>query len=100
MVVLGEKLGDGPVDHSAGLGVVSGAPFLGSSRVRPMLLMACERLPRTWTARRKRTRGIRALAWETYVSCVSSFPVQGGHQFESPRLLDISTAYSWQSSRS
>jgi hypothetical protein len=47
MAVLGEKLGDGPVDHSAGLGVVSGAPFLGSSRVRPMLLMACERLPRT-----------------------------------------------------
>jgi hypothetical protein len=40
MVVLGGKLGGGPVDHSAGLGVVSGALFLGSSKVRPTLLMA------------------------------------------------------------
>jgi hypothetical protein len=46
-VVLGEKLGGGPVDHSAGLGVVLGALFLRSSRVRPMLLMVCERLRRT-----------------------------------------------------
>jgi hypothetical protein len=35
MAVLGEKLGGGPVDHSAGLGVVPGALFLGSSRVHP-----------------------------------------------------------------
>jgi hypothetical protein len=55
MVVLGEKLGDEPADHSAGLGVVSGAFFLRSSRVRPMLLIACKRLPRTWTARMKHT---------------------------------------------
>jgi hypothetical protein len=55
MAVLGEKLGDGPMDHSAGLGVVSGALFLRSSRVYLMLFMAYERLPRTWTARRKRT---------------------------------------------
>jgi hypothetical protein len=29
MIVLGEKLGNGPADHSTGLGVVSGALFLG-----------------------------------------------------------------------
>jgi hypothetical protein len=47
MVVLQEKLGGGPADWSASvLGIVSGALFLGSSRVRPMLLMASERLPR------------------------------------------------------
>jgi hypothetical protein len=64
MAVLGEKLGGGPVDRSVGLRVVSGSLFLESNRVRPMLLMACERLPRTWTAHRKRTQGIRGLAWE------------------------------------
>jgi hypothetical protein len=48
MVLLGEKLGDGPADRSTGvLGIISGALFLGSSRVRPMLLMATERLSRT-----------------------------------------------------
>jgi hypothetical protein len=49
------------MDHSAGLGVVSGALFLGSSRVRPMLSMASERLSRTWTTRRKHTWGVREL---------------------------------------
>jgi hypothetical protein len=68
MAVLGEKLGGGPMDHSTGLGVVSGALFLESSKVRPTLLMACERLPRTETARTKRTSGVRGLAWEAYVS--------------------------------
>jgi hypothetical protein len=47
MAMLGEKLGGGPMDHLAGLRVVSGALFLRSSRVRSTLLMACERLPRT-----------------------------------------------------
>jgi hypothetical protein len=38
------------VDRSTDvLGIVSGALFLGSSRVRPTLLMARERLPHTWT---------------------------------------------------
>jgi hypothetical protein len=74
MIILGEKLGGGPVDHSAGLGVMSGALFLESSKIRPMLLMAGERLPRTWIARRKCMRGIHGLAWEAYVSCVSCFP--------------------------
>jgi hypothetical protein len=74
MVVLGEKLGGRLADHSAGLGVVSGALFLRSSRVRPTLLVACERLPRTGIARRKRTSGVCGLAWEAYVSCWSGFP--------------------------
>jgi hypothetical protein len=75
MTMLGEKLVDGFVDHSAGLEVVSGALSLGSSRVRPTLMMACERLPHTWTARRKRTYGIHGLARKAYVSCVSGFPL-------------------------
>jgi hypothetical protein len=62
MVVLGEKLGGGLADQSVGLEVVSGALFLKSSRVCPTLLMACKRLPRTWTARKNRTRGVRGLA--------------------------------------
>jgi hypothetical protein len=62
MAMLGEKLGGGPVDHSAGLRVVSRSIFLGSSRVRPTLMMACERFPRTWTANRKRTYGVCGVA--------------------------------------
>jgi hypothetical protein len=77
MVMLGEKLGGGPVDHSAGLGVIWGALFLESSRVCPMLLVAYKRLPRMETAHRKRTSGVRGLAWEAYVSCWSGFPLQG-----------------------
>jgi hypothetical protein len=69
MVVLGETLGGGPTAHSAGLGVVSGALFLGSSRVCPTLMMAYERLPRMGTAYRKRTLGICRLVWEPYVLC-------------------------------
>jgi hypothetical protein len=75
MAMLGEKLGGGPADHSARLGFVLGALFLRSCRVRPTLLMTCERLPRMWTARRKHTWGIHGLAWEEYVSCVSGFPL-------------------------
>jgi hypothetical protein len=83
MIVLGEKLGGGPTDQSADvLGIVPGALFLERSRVHPTLLMASERLLRTWTARRKRTCGICRLAQEVYISCVSSFPLQGVHQFE------------------
>jgi hypothetical protein len=90
MAVLGEKLGGGPADHSAGLGVVSGALFLGSSRVRPTLLVACERLPRMETVCGKHTPDIRGLAWEAYVSCWLDFPMQGVHRFESPCLSDMS----------
>jgi hypothetical protein len=64
--------------------------FLGSIRVRPTLLVACERVPRRGTARRKRTSGVRGLAWEAYVSCWACFLVQGVHQFESSRLSDMS----------
>jgi hypothetical protein len=71
MVILGEKLGGEPTDHSAGLWVVSEALFLGSSRVHPMLLMAYKRLPRTCTVRMKRMwTGI-----EMYMLCVSGFPL-------------------------
>jgi hypothetical protein len=65
-------------------GVVSGAIFLESNRVSPMMLIADERLPRMGTVRRKRTSGVCGLAREAYVSCVSSFPLQNIHRFESP----------------
>jgi hypothetical protein len=94
MAVLREKLGGVPTDHSARLGVVSGALFLGSNRVRPMLWMACKRLPHMWTTRRKHTLGIHGLAWEAHVSCVSSFPLQGVHRFESLWLSDMSNCLS------
>jgi hypothetical protein len=77
MAVLGEKLGGRPADHSAGLEVVSGDFFLGSSRVRPMLLLACKRLPHTWTVRRKRMQDVRELTWEVYVSRISGFLLSG-----------------------
>jgi hypothetical protein len=89
MTVLGEKLSGGPTDHSAELGVVSRALFLGSNRVYSTLLMACERLPRTWIARRKRTWGVYGLTWKAYMTCVSGFPLQGVHRFESSRLSDM-----------
>jgi hypothetical protein len=83
MVVLGEKLGGGPTDQSVGvLGIVLGSLFLESSMVHPMLVMASESLPRTWTARRKHMCDVRGLAREAYVSCVSGFPLQGVHRFE------------------
>jgi hypothetical protein len=84
MTVLGEKLGGRLADHSVGLGVVSGALFLRSSRVRPTLMMPCERLPRMWAARRKHMYDVRRLVREAYVSCASVFPLYGVHRFESP----------------
>jgi hypothetical protein len=84
MAVLKEKLGGGPTDHSAGLEVVSGALFLGSSRVRSTLLVACERLPHTETAHRKRTSDVRGLAWEAYMSYWLGVSLQSVHRFESP----------------
>jgi hypothetical protein len=91
MVVLGEKLGGKPVDWSADvLGIVLGALFLWSSRVRPTLLMASERLSHTWTACKKCTCGVCGLAQEVYVPCVSGFLLLGVHRFESPRLSDMS----------
>jgi hypothetical protein len=42
------------------------------------------------TARSKRILGIRGLAWEAYVLCWLSFPLQGVHRFKSPRLSDMS----------
>jgi hypothetical protein len=78
MVVLGEKICGGPANQSADvLRIVSGALFLRSSMIYLTLLMASERFPHTWTARRKRTCGIRGLAQKAYVSCVSNFPLQG-----------------------
>jgi hypothetical protein len=76
MVVLGEKLGRGPADRSAGaLGIVSGALFLRSSRVHPTLMIASKRLPCMLTAYRKGMCGIRGLTREAYISCVSGFPL-------------------------
>jgi hypothetical protein len=44
---------------------------------------ASERLSCTWTARGKRTLGVRGLKWKAYVACWLGFPLQGVHGFES-----------------
>jgi hypothetical protein len=72
------------------LWIVLGAIFLGRSEICPNLSVPRERLPRMGTAHRKRTPGIRGLAWEAYVSCWSGFPLQGVHRFESLRLSNMS----------
>jgi hypothetical protein len=80
-----------PADRSASvLWIVSGAPFLRSSGICPNLSAPRERLPRTGTAHRKHTSGVRGLAWEAYVLCWSGFPLQSVHRFESLRLSDMS----------
>jgi hypothetical protein len=78
------------VDHSAGLRGGVGSTFSREQCIRPTLLMTHERLSRMGTARRKRTLGVRELAWEAYISCWLGFPQQGVHRFESPRLSDMS----------
>jgi hypothetical protein len=80
----------GPADHSAGLRGGVGITFSREQCIRPTLLMTRERLPHMGTAYRKRTLGVRGLAWEAYVLCWSGFLLQGVHRFESPRLSDMS----------
>jgi hypothetical protein len=67
-----------------------GSLFLKSSGIHPNLSVTRERLPRTGTAYRKHTSDVCGLVCEAYVPCWSGFPLQGVHQFESPRLLDMS----------
>jgi hypothetical protein len=85
----GEKLGMDPrIGQRCAVDCV-GSP---SSRVQwacSTLSMTRERLPCMGTAHRKRALGVLGLAWETYVMCWSGFPLQGVHQFESPRLSDM-----------
>jgi hypothetical protein len=72
----GREAGYGPVDRSSDvLWVVSGALFLRSSEICLNLSAPHKRLPRTGTARRKLTPGVRGMAWEAYVSCWSGFPL-------------------------
>jgi hypothetical protein len=62
-VVLGEKLGGGPMNWSADVWrIVSKALFLRSSRIHPTLLGQRERLPHMGTARRQGMSGIHGLA--------------------------------------
>jgi hypothetical protein len=42
------------------------------------------------TVHMKCTSGVRRLAWEAYVLCVSGLPLQGVHRFKSSRLSDMS----------
>jgi hypothetical protein len=51
---------------------------------------ASEMLSHTGTTSGKRTPGVRGLEWEAYMVCWSGFLLQGVHQFESPRLSDMS----------
>jgi hypothetical protein len=86
----GEKLGTDPrIDQRCAVDCV-GSPSSQEQWACPTLLMTHERLPRTGTARRKRTPGVRGLTWEAYVTCWLGFSLQGVHRFESPRLSDMS----------
>jgi hypothetical protein len=79
----GEKLG---MDPRIGQWRVVDCVGIPSSREQwaySTLSMTRERLPRTGTARRKRTPGVRGLAWEAYVTCWSGFPLHGVHRFKS-----------------
>jgi hypothetical protein len=85
-----EKLGMEPrIGQRRAVDCVRG-PSYWEQCVCSTLSMTHERLPRTGTARRKCTRGIRELAWEAYMVCWLGFPLQGVHQFELPRLSDMS----------
>jgi hypothetical protein len=90
MAMLGEKLCGRPVDHSPGLGVVSGALFSREQYVLSNAVDGMRKVATYMDCHRKRTWGVRGLAWKVYVSCVSGFPLYGVHHFESPRLLDMS----------
>jgi hypothetical protein len=86
-----EKLGMDPwIGQPACCGLCREPFFSGAVGSVQICHTPRERLPRTGTARRKRTLGIRGLAWEAYVSCWLGFPLQGVHRFESPRLSDMS----------
>jgi hypothetical protein len=74
MVVVGKETRADPTGHSVGLRGGVRSTFLRSSIIRLTLLGQCERLPRTGTARWKRTSGVSGLAREAYVLCVSHFP--------------------------
>jgi hypothetical protein len=80
----------GPADHSAGLRGGVGSTFSQEQCFHPTLWTTREGLPCMGTARKKRTLDVRGLAWESYVSCWLGFPLHGVHQFESPRLSDMS----------
>jgi hypothetical protein len=91
MDVRREKLSGGHVDQSAGvLGIVTGALFLRSSRIRPTSLTQRQRLPCMGTARMKHMGGVRGLLMKSIHVVLIKFPLQGVHRFESPRLLDMS----------
>jgi hypothetical protein len=83
MVVLREKLGDRHADQSADvLEIVSRALFLGSSRVHLTLLMASKRLPRTWTALRKRTCDIHVMCIRFFLAGCTSIQIAASLRYE------------------
>jgi hypothetical protein len=89
----GEKLGTDPrIDQRRAVDCV-GSPSSREQWAWSTLLMTRERLPRMGTTRRKRTPGVRGLAWEAYVTRWSGFFLQGVHRFESPLLSDMSNHF-------
>jgi hypothetical protein len=69
MVGSGEKLGTDPrIDQSTCYGLCQ-EHFSRKQWPYSPLSMTREWLPRTGTARRKRTPDVRGLVWETYVLC-------------------------------
>jgi hypothetical protein len=69
LVCSGEKLGTDPqIGQRLAVDCV-GSPSSQEQWACSTLSMTHERLPRTETARRKRTVSVRGLAWEAYVMC-------------------------------
>jgi hypothetical protein len=87
---LGGKLGTDPRIGQRHAVDCVGSPSSQEQWACSTLSMTRERLPRTGTTHRKRTPGIRGLAWEAYVTCCSGFALHGVHRFESPQLSDMS----------
>jgi hypothetical protein len=86
----GEKLGTDPRIGQQRVVDCVGSPSSWEQWACSTLSMTRERLPRTGTAHRKCTPGVRGPAWEAYVACWSGFPLHGVHQFELSRLSDMS----------
>jgi hypothetical protein len=91
MAALGEKLDTDPwISQPACCGLCREPFYSGAVALSIVVDDFTKRLSHTWTARRKRTRGVRGLVRVAYVSCWSSFPLQGVHRFESLWLSDMS----------
>jgi hypothetical protein len=76
MIVLGRETGAGLMSHSTSLRGGVGNTFSREKYIHLTLLRQHERLSRTGTTHKKRMSGVRGLAREENVSCVSDFSIK------------------------